>query len=86
MTWREKAHLIIADAVRGLPEDTSLKDRMKVVDAAKPYWGGCSHPQRAWQKARREYLVPFGYIPRTKTKERDISSDMTTMPLFGADQ
>ncbi|QEW26693.1 hypothetical protein [Roseovarius indicus] len=82
MTWREEAAKIIADATRDLPEDTPLKERMKVVDAARPHWGGCSWPRKAWQAARRDYLVRYGYQPRTKkAKEREAAA----MPLFGSD-
>lgn len=81
MTWREEAAKIIADATRDLTEDTPLKERMKVVDAARPHWGGCSWPRKAWQAARRDYLVRYGYQPRTKkAKEREAAA----MPLFGS--
>lgn len=79
MTWREEAAAIIAEATRGLPADMPLNERMKVVDAARPHWGGCSWPRKAWQAARRDYLVRFGYRPRTKKAkaQRDAA-----LPLF----
>lgn len=80
MTWREEAAAIIAEVTRDLPVHTPLKERMKVVDAARPHWGGCSWPRKAWQAARRDYLVRFGYQPRTKAaKEREVAA----LPLFG---
>lgn len=81
MTWREKAQEIIANVTRDLPAETTLGERIKAVDAARPHWGGCSWPRKAWQAARREYLVPFGYVPRTKAeKERQTYSP--PLPLF----
>ena len=80
MTWREEAAQIIAEATRGLPNDMPLAERTKIVDAARPSWGGCSWPRKAWQRARREYLVEFGYRPRTKAHaEREAAA----LPLFG---
>lgn len=45
MTWRQQAAAIIAEETRGLPDDTPLPDRITVVDAARPHWGGCSWPR-----------------------------------------
>ena len=80
MTWRQEAAAIIAEATRHLPPDTPLAERMRVVDSARPHWGGCSWPRKAWQAARRDYLVPFGYRPRTK-KQKD--REAAALPLFG---
>jgi len=79
MTWKQRAAAIIAEATRDLPTDMPLKERKKVVDAARPGWGGCSWPRKAWQAARREHLVPFGYQPRTK-KAR--AARAAGLPLF----
>lgn len=77
MTWREEAAQIIREATRDLPGDTPLKERMRVVDAACPSdWRRVSWPQKAWQRARREYLVPFGYQPKTKAARQ------AGLPLF----
>lgn len=65
-TWRERASEIIWEAVRDLPVATPLTERRKIVDAARPHWGGASWPRKAWQSARRAYLVQYGYRPRTK--------------------
>lgn len=70
MTWRERAWKYIAAATKDLPADMPLKDRMKVVDDACPAgWRTTSWGRKSWQKARREYLIPFGYKPRTKKKD-----------------
>ena len=80
MTWREEAAAIIADAVKGLPDDTPLSERKRVVDAACPSWRRMmSWPQKAWQAARRDYLVRYGYRPRTK-RARQAAVD--GLPLF----
>lgn len=54
MTWRQQAAEIIAEATRALPDDTPLPYRIETVDAARPQWGGCSWPRKAWQAARRD--------------------------------
>jgi len=84
MTWREEAAAIIADATRALPDDTPLRDRMKAVDAARPDgWMHMSWPQKAWQAARRDYLVRYGYKPRTKAQAERDQAVVEDLPLFG---
>lgn len=82
MTWRQQAAEIIADATRGLPHDAPLQERKRVVDAARPYWGGCSWPRQAWQAARREYLVRYGYKPRTKAQAERDRAVIEDLPMF----
>ncbi len=73
--------MIIANATRDLPDGTTLKERMAAVDAARPYWfSTASWPKKAWQAARRDYLVRFGYVPRTKKPE---VNEAPPLPLFG---
>lgn len=80
MTWRQEAAAIIAQATRDLPADTPLNERKRIVDAAKPSsWSCVSWPQKAWQAARRDYLVPFGYVARTKKAQEQKAAGM---PLF----
>ncbi|UMA66189.1 hypothetical protein LVO79_07020 [Roseivivax marinus] len=79
-TCRQEAAEIIAAATRDLPDDLPKKERKKVVDAACPAaWRTMNWPQKAWQAARRDYLVRHGYIPKTKPKE---SGPPGAMPLF----
>ena len=78
MTWRERAAEIIYHATKDLPAGTPLADRQNLVDSVRPHWGGCSWPRKAWQAARRDYLVKFSYRPRTKSK----TGDTATLPLF----
>ena len=82
-TWREEAAQIIADAARGLPPNASLSDRMAVIDAACPSsWRMMSWPQKAWQAARRDYLVRYGYRPRTKKQKQREMAVFSDLPLF----
>lgn len=82
-TWREEAAKIIAEVTAKIPADAPISDRMAVVDSACPSsWRMMSWPQKAWQAARRDYLVRFGYRPRTKKqKERDKAA-LSDLPLF----
>lgn len=83
-TWREEAAQIIATATAGLPVDASLADRIAAVDAARPpSWRRMSWPQKAWQAARRDYLVRFGYRPRTKKQKEREDAALSELPLFG---
>lgn len=80
MTWRQEAAAIIADATRDLPADAPLKERKRAVDDAFPWsWHGTSWPRKAWQAARRDYLVPFGYQPKTKKAKQRAAAGL---PLF----
>lgn len=84
MSWRGAFAETIREATAGLPADLPLSERVKAVDAARPKQGfmSASWPQKAWQAARRDYLVPFGYVPKTKKqKERD-AAVCTPLPLL----
>ena len=84
MTWREKAAQIIHEGTKHLPDDMPMKERMAVVQSLCPsYWRQMSWPQKAWQAARRDYLVRHGYQPRTKP--RNGCADTEPLPLFGDD-
>ncbi|MGA0617546.1 hypothetical protein [Paracoccus sp. KR1-242] len=84
MTWREEAARIIHIATRDLPPDLPLAKRKRIVDAARPPdWDGTSWPRKAWQAARRNYLVKFGYVPKTKKALATIAAGM---PLFDQSQ
>ena len=62
--WRNQARAVIAEVHNALPNDATLKDRIKAVDEAKPDYAGTSWPQKMWQKERRLYLIPYGYKSR----------------------
>lgn len=82
MTWRQEAASIIAAAVKDLTEDTTLHERKRVVDAARPGWVYMSWPKKAWQAARRDYLVRYGYRPRTKKQSERARAVVEDLPLF----
>lgn len=84
MTWRAGFAETIRKATKDLPADFPLTDRIKVVDAARPQQGfmSASWPQKAWQAARRDYLVPFGYEPRTKRARQLREAVIEPLPLF----
>lgn len=75
-TWSDRAREMIHSVTKDLATETTLKDRSRIIrDACPSSWRQCSWPQKAWQKARREYLVKFGYIPKTKPKKRKGGTD-----------
>lgn len=84
MTWREGFAEIIHEATKALPADLPLADRVKAVDAARPKQGymSASWPQKAWQAARRDYLVRYGYEPRTKKAKQRAAAVSEPLPLF----
>lgn len=49
-----------------LPQGATLAERIKAVDAAAPCDMRGFSPYKSWLRARRRYLVPYGYKPRTK--------------------
>lgn len=63
--WMETAVSTIAAVTKDLPDDLPLAERMKVVDAAYPFGSREMWPYKAWLKARRQYLVRFGYVSKT---------------------
>jgi hypothetical protein len=83
MTWRDEAAEIIREGTKHLPDDMPLKERKAVVaDLCPSWWRQMSWPQKAWQAARREYLVRYGYKPRTKHPDE---KEAAALPLFGGD-
>lgn len=88
LTWRQEAAVIIAEATESLSDDIDLKERKRVVAAAKPRWAeATSWGEKAWQAARRDYLVRFGYKPMTKARKERDAAVCDPLPLFngGAD-
>lgn len=64
--WANTAKRIIQEVHQSLPEDATLNERMKAVDAAYPFTERRYHPYKVWLKARREYLCRYGYQPKGK--------------------
>jgi hypothetical protein len=83
-TWRQDAAAIIAEVTKDLPHSATLQERKRTVRAARPTWASStSWGGKAWQSARRDYLLRFGYVPMTKKqKERD-AGVCSPLPLFG---
>jgi hypothetical protein len=67
-SWANSANATIARVHRELPAEASLEERTRAVDAAYPFGARTHFPYKAWLKARRAYLVKFGYRPRREPK------------------
>jgi hypothetical protein len=65
-TWTDEARAHIALAVRELPDDADLKTRRAAIRKARPHhFSATSWGRKCWARAAREYLVRFGYVPRS---------------------
>ena len=58
--WSASAWAAIDAADKTVPEGASLKDRMKIIDAAYPFHERAHHPYKAWLKARKTYELRHG--------------------------
>lgn len=47
-----------------IAETATLAERKAEIDAAYPFGERAYWPYKAWLKARRQYLQPFGYGPK----------------------
>lgn len=64
--WYGTAKAIIATVHQGLPPDADLTTRHQACLRAKPWeFATTSWGKKTWARAQREYLVKFGYVPRT---------------------
>ena len=85
MTWRSDFAEIIADETRDLPNDMPLDERIRFIDGVRTKalsCRDCSWGRKAWQAARRDYLIPFGYDPKTKKAKARRESVVADLPLF----
>lgn len=64
MSWGDHARAAIYRVHQRLAEDAPLADRVKAVDAAYPFSERAYWPYKAWLKARRAYLVHYGWKPK----------------------
>ena len=78
-SWKDGYARDIQKATAELPRDMPLRERIRVVDKVGANVFG-SWPRKAWQAARREYLVKFGYVPRTKAARDQVENGL---PIFG---
>lgn len=84
ITERQRLYEIIEAATADLPRDMPLNERKSYVARACPHWARhTSNATRAWQAARRDYLVKFGYQPMTKKAKQ---SRANGIPLFDCTQ
>ena len=84
MTWKQEAASIIEKATAHIPDDAPLSVRTAAINAARPsHFRMMSWPRKAWQAARRDYLVRFGYRPRTKKQAEREAAALSDLPLFG---
>lgn len=79
--WSDHAEAAIDRVHAALPADVSLEDRKAAVDAAYPFGQRKYWPYKAWLKARRAYLVQYGYGP--KLQMEDIWAGYPRDPVSG---
>lgn len=64
--WYGTAKAIIAQVHESLPPDAALVDRHQACLRAKPWeFATTSWGKKTWARAQREYLVKYGYVPKT---------------------
>ena len=67
--WYGTAKRIIAElhaSLHSLPADIGLHERHQACIRAKPWeFATTSWGRKTWARAQREYLVRFGYVPKT---------------------
>ena len=64
--WRKQAEIAIKKAHDNIPDGATLKERMKIIDAAYPFGMRKYHPYKMWLKERAEYLSTYGYEAKSK--------------------
>jgi len=84
--WSASAWAAIDAADKTVPEGASLKDRIKIIDAAYPFGERAVHPYKAWLKARKTYELRHGgkarsahsaFSPLERAKLGTVSQSMT---------
>lgn len=63
MEWSDAARRAIAQAHLTVPADATLTERKRIIDDAYPFGERSMWPYKAWLKARKAYLVKYGYGP-----------------------
>ena len=84
--WSDIARRTIERAALTVPDGATLKERMAIIDAAYPFGEHSMWPYKAWCKARRAYLVRFGYKPRTpirKSPQQEMFDKLPRDPITG---
>lgn len=67
----------------GIPDDASLDERTRIIDAAYPFGQRKYHPYKMWLIERREYLEAYGYKSRGKPKHGSqiVAGQLVETPL-----
>lgn len=80
MTWRERWAAKIQEVHETLPDDATLEDRINAIKHLAPHKYDASWAKKSWQAARRDYLVRYGHVPKTKKVQQARAAGL---PLFG---
>lgn len=59
-SWSDVSRATIARVALTIPDETPLKERKAIIDAAYPFGPRSHWPYKAWCKARRAYLQKHG--------------------------
>lgn len=81
--WAETARRVITEVHLSLPEEADLATRRKAIDAAYPFGQRRYYPYKTWLKARREYLVKFGHVPKNAPPESPMERMMRRSKAAG---
>lgn len=66
MDWYGTAKAVINKMHETLPADADLHTRHQACIRAKPWeFATTSWGRKVWARAQREYLVKYGYVPKT---------------------
>lgn len=82
MTWRERWAAKIAKIDAELPDHATLEERKNAIKHLTPSKYDPSWAKKSWQAARRDYLMRFGYVPRTKKQKEKERLTALPLPLF----
>lgn len=62
-SWSDRARRAIEEVDARFTCEDSLAERVVAVDAAYPFPQDAHYPWQVWQRIRRQYLIPYGYVP-----------------------
>ena len=81
--WAEASRCAIAAVHDRLPEGVTLAERVAAIDAAYPFGERSFWPYKAWLKARRGYLLNFGWRPKGKAPLLPLFPELPRDPATG---
>lgn len=79
--WTELSRETIERVALIIPDGATLKERKAAIDAAYPFGPRSHWPYKAWCKARRAYLTPYGY--RQSKTPAPLFADLPRDPVTG---